>query len=183
MSNLDPNRMQTPTPRDHNVASMSEIMPFRSSSIKIWKSPLFLLALLAAIVTPFLFSLMGGVFDGQDDRVRMASMITAGIVAVFFLLMIIQLAVYLYVKPGRALWIYMIPFIVVCAILATPIAAPYFIFFRQILPGNIDPQQQLPFVQKFIGMLFAAGLMEELLKATPILIGAWLTISAMKSGK
>lgn len=181
MSDHNPNRMQTPTPRDHNVASMSEIMPFRSSRIKIWKSPLFMLALLAAVVTPLLFGLMGGALDGADVRTRMSSMITMGIIGVFFMLMLIQLMVYLYVKPGRSLGVYMITFVLVGAILATPLAIPYFVFFRQVLPGNIDPATPLPFVPKFIGMLFAAGLMEELLKATPILVGAWLGLAAAKT--
>jgi len=181
MSDQNPNRMQTPTPRDHDVASMSEIMPFRSSRIKIWKSPLFMLAALAALATPLMFSLMGGALDGQNVQTRMSSMITIGIIGVFFLLMVIQLAVYLYVKPGRALWIYLLTFVLAATILATPLAQPYFIFFRQILPGQIDPAQPYPFPTKFIKMFFAAGLMEELLKATPILIGAWLTIAASKS--
>ncbi len=181
MNGQRPDPMQTPTPRDYNVASVSEIMPFRSSRIKIWKSPLFLLAILAALVTPFLFSLMGGALEGPDVRTRMASMMLIGVVAVFFLLMVIQLLVYLYVKPGRSLWIYMLTFAAVAAILGTPLAAPYFIIFREILPGQIDLSQQYPFPIKFVKMLFAAGLMEELLKATPILIGAWLTLYAIKS--
>ena len=181
MSDHDPNRMQTPTPRDHNVASMSELMPFRSSKIKLWKSPLFMLTVLAAVATPFLFALVGGAMDGQNVQTRMASMTLTGIVGVFFLLMVIQLTVFLYVKPGRSLWIYMLTFVLVCAILFTPLAAPYFILFRQILPGNIDPNAQYDFITMFTKMLFAAGLMEELLKATPILIGAWLTYLAIKS--
>jgi RsiW-degrading membrane proteinase PrsW (M82 family) len=181
MSDQNPNRMQTPTPRDHGVASMSEMMPFRSSKIKIWKSPLFMLAVLAAVITPLLFNLMGGALDGQDVQTRMNSMITIGIIAVFFLLMVIQLTVYLYVKPGRSLFVYLLTFVVVATILGTPLGQPYFIFFRQILPGQIDPAQPYPFPIKFIKMFIAAGLLEELLKATPILIGAWLTLAAAKS--
>jgi len=181
MQNQTPDPMQTPTPRDYGVASASEIMPFRSSRIKIWKSPLFLIAILAALVTPLIFSLMAPALDGADARTRLGAMTLIGIVAVFFLLMLIQLMVYLYTKPGRQLGIYMIPFIIVAVLLATPLSAPYFIIFREILPGQIDPQQQYPFVEKFIKMFFAAGLMEELMKATPILLGAWLTTLAWKS--
>lgn len=177
----DFHNMQTPTPRDHNVASNSELMFFSSKQIKIWKSPLFLLTILAALITPLMFSLMISALDGPSVQVRMGSMITIGIVGVFFLLMIMQLTVYLYVKPGRMLWIYMLTFFLVGLILATPLSLPYFIFFREILPGKIDPAQNYDFVTQFIKMLFAAGLMEELLKATPILIGAWLTFMAVKT--
>lgn len=181
MQNQRPDPMQTPTPRDYGNASVSELMPFRSSRIKIWKSPLFLIAILAALVTPFIFGLMGPALEGADVRTRMSAMTLIGIVAVFFLLMVIQLTVYLYVKPGRQLWIYLVPFLIVGALLATPLSAPYFILFREILPGQIDPAQPYPFPVKFIKMFFAAGLMEELMKATPILVGAWLTIQASKS--
>ena len=181
MTNPNPDRMQAPTPRDHDVASLSEVMPFRSSKIKIWKSPLFLLAVLAALVTPFMFGLIGPAIEGGDVQTRMQALQLTGIVGVFFLLMIIQLMVFLYVKPGRSLWAYLLTFALVFLILITPLAAPYFIVFREILPGKIDPQQQYSFPVQFIKMLFAAGLMEELLKATPILIGAWLTIQASKS--
>jgi len=181
MSDHDPNRMQTPTPRDHDVASMSELMPFRSSKIKIWKSPLFLLALLAAVVTPMLFGLMIKALDGETVQLRMGSLIIIGAIGVFFLLMVIQLAVYLYVRPGRSLWVYMLTFLLVGIILASPLAIPYFVVFREILPGKIDPAQQYDFATQFIKMLFAAGLMEELLKATPILIGMWLTFQAIKT--
>jgi len=181
MQNQRPDPMQTPTPRDYGVASASELMPFRSSRIKIWKSPLFMIAILAALITPLIFGLMGPALEGADVRTRMSAMTLIGIVAVFFLLMVIQLTVYLYVKPGRQLWIYLIPFVVVAVLLATPLSAPFFIIFREILPGQIDPSQPYPFPIKFIKMFFAAGLMEELMKATPILIGAWLTMHAWKS--
>lgn len=181
MTDPNPDRMQTPTPRDHADASLSELMPFRSSKIRLWKSPLFLLTLLAAIVTPTLFFLLGRALGGETVGLRMGSLYLTGMIGVFFLLMLIQLAIFLYVKPGRSLWIYMLTAVLVAAILFTPLAAPFFIVFREILPGNIDPNAQYDFVTMFIKMLFAAGLMEELLKATPILIGAWLTWQAARS--
>lgn len=181
MQSQRPDQMQTPTPRDYGTASNSELMPFRSSRIKIWKSPLFMIAILAALVTPFLFGLMGPALEGSSVQTRMAAMTLIGIVAVFFLLMVIQLTVYLYVKPSRQLWIYLLTFVLVAALLASPLSLPYFILFREILPGQIDPAQPYPFPIKFMKMFFAAGLMEELLKATPILIGAWLTMQALKT--
>jgi RsiW-degrading membrane proteinase PrsW (M82 family) len=177
----DPHNMQTPTPRDHDDTKMSEIMPFRSSRIKLWKSPLFILALLAAVITPLMFGLMNGALSGPNVQTRMAAMYCTGIIGVFFILMIILLAVYLYVKPGRPLWHYLLTAVLVTVILSTPVSMPYFFVFRTILPGQIDPAQNYPFAIMFIKMLFAAGFMEELLKATPILIGLWLSLRAAKS--
>lgn len=182
MSDHNPHNMQTPTPRDHNLASNSEIMPFRSSKIKLWKSPLFIVAVLIALATPFLFVVGGNAAGAEDPRVRMAALIVSGIVGVFVLLMMIQLAAFLYAKPGRSFLIYMLSFAVVVAILFTPLSMPFFFIFREILPGNVDMSnpQQLTLMKVFVGMLFGAGMMEELLKATPILIGAYLVHMAVK---
>lgn len=180
MSDHNPHHMQTPTPRDHNVASNSEIMPFSSSKIKLWKSPLFIIAVLIAVATPFLFIVGGNAAGAEDPRVRMAALFVSGVVGVFVLLLMILLAAYLYAKPGRSFLIYMIPFVIVVAILFTPIAAPYFIIFREILPGNIDQQQNATLFHVFIGNLFGAGFMEEILKATPLLIGAYLAHLALR---
>lgn len=180
MSDHDPNRMQTPTPRDHGVASMSELMPFRSSRIKIWKSPLFLVAVVAALATPFLFGLMNVALSGETPQQQFGALIIVNIVAVFVLLLLIQTAFYLYVKPGRSILIYMIAFIIVAAMMVTPVIQGFIFVFRKILPGDIDLQQSYPFPTLFFKMFFAAGLMEELFKAVPILLGAWLTVQALK---
>ncbi len=61
------------------------------------------------------------------------------------------------------------------AILISPLL-PLFIFvFRDILPGSILTRgDNLGLMELFIGMFFGAGLMEELLKALPILGAYWL---------
>ena len=42
------------------------MVPFRSSKIKLWKSPLFLLAVLAAVLAPFMFALFNAVLTARD---------------------------------------------------------------------------------------------------------------------
>lgn len=180
MSDQNPNRMQTPTPRDHNVASMSEIMPFRSSKIKLWKSPLFMLAILAALITPLLFGLMGMALSGETVRDQMGALAAISTLAVFFLLMLMQTAFYLYVKPGRSILIYLLTFAIVVALFFTPVLQAFFFIFRKVLPGDVDLQAQYTFPVMFWKMLWGAGFMEELFKALPILLGAALTIYALK---
>lgn len=180
MSDQNPNRMQTPTPRDHNVASMSELMPFRSSKIKLWKSPLFMLAILAAVVTPLLFALMNMALAGETARDQMSALAAISTLAVFFLLMLMQTAFYLYVKPGRSILIYLLTFAIVVALFFTPVLQLFFFVFRKVLPGEIDLTQQHSFLVTFWKMLWGAGFMEELFKALPILLGAGLTIYALK---
>jgi RsiW-degrading membrane proteinase PrsW (M82 family) len=71
-------------------------------------------------------------------------------------------------------WVLAAPAIATVLILMSP-ALPAFIFvFRKILPGNVSPETQSNFVILFIGMFFGAGLMEELMKALPVLALYWL---------
>jgi len=174
----DPNKpTMPPIPRDHDAASFSEMVPFRSTKIKLFKSPLFLLAVLAAVATPFLFTLLDPALGAQDVRARMGLVMIINIVAVFFIVMLFQLLVFLYVRTDRSLWHYMVAFVGAAALIHFPVLSmPYMVLFRQILPGQYDPSAQYTFIQQFVIMFFAAGMLEELLKATPILIGAGLTL-------
>ncbi len=165
-------------PRDHDDASFSEMVPFRSKNIKIFKSPLFLLTVLLAIGVPFLFAMMGGVLGNPDPQQRFGALVTVNLVVCFFLVMMFQLMIFFYARTPRSIWTYMFPFAAVCVIMMTPLIMPYFFVFRSILPGNIGMGPNSNFITTFIGMFFGAGLMEELLKATPILFGAWWAIKA-----
>ncbi len=60
-------------------------------------------------------------------------------------------------------------------IIITPFSLPFFLVFRQILPG--DPSNVSGFIPTFIAMFFGAGLMEELLKAVPVFIALWMGLS------
>lgn len=165
-------------PRDHDEASFSELVPFRSKNIKIFKSPLFLLTILLAIGVPFLFAAMGGVLGNPDAQQRFGTLVTINLVICFFVVMLFQLMIFFYSRTSRPIWTYMFPFAAVCVIMMTPLITPYFFVFRTILPGNIGSGPNANFIMTFIGMFFGAGLMEELLKATPILFGAWWTLKA-----
>ncbi len=59
-------------------------------------------------------------------------------------------------------------------ILISPLLTLFIIFFREILPGTVpESDVNVSFLVLLINMFFGAGLMEELLKALPIL-GAYL---------
>jgi RsiW-degrading membrane proteinase PrsW (M82 family) len=49
----------------------------------------------------------------------------------------------------------------------------FIIFFRHILPGNINTSEK-DFSSLLVSMFFGAGMMEELLKAIPIFVALWL---------
>ena len=59
-------------------------------------------------------------------------------------------------------------------ILRSPILATFIVLFRQILPGRLPlPDESVSFFRLITGMFFGAGLMEELLKALPVLGAYW----------
>lgn len=54
-------------------------------------------------------------------------------------------------------------------ILVSPLSLLFIVVFRGILPGNVDPVSDGNFIGLLIAHFFGAGLMEELLKAVPVL--------------
>ncbi len=55
-------------------------------------------------------------------------------------------------------------------ILLSPLLSLFILIFRNILPGRLPlPEEEISFLQLLVTMFFGAGLMEELLKALPII--------------
>lgn len=59
-------------------------------------------------------------------------------------------------------------------LLISPVLKLFLLVFRTILPGAIPNDNSAGFLSTLIQMFFGAGLMEELLKAIPILLAYWL---------
>lgn len=59
-------------------------------------------------------------------------------------------------------------------LLVSPVLKLFLFVFRDILPGAIPDDNSAGFLPTLIQMFFGAGLMEELLKAIPILLAYWL---------
>jgi len=174
------NNMMPPVPRDHDEASFSEIVPIRSGKIKLWKSPLFIFGLVTAVVTVALFGLMRELLNSQTLREALPVFNQLSMVVTFYILLLTVVAILIYSRSDRRVWYLVFPALVLAAILMTPLGAPFFFFFRTILPGGSGMTGAKDFITVFIGMFFGAGLMEELMKAVPILIGAALTIWGAK---
>lgn len=172
-----------PVPRDYEDASFSEMVPFQSSKISIWRSPLTVVLGIAALITPFLLGTMQALLASQNNNERMGIFVLTTIIAVFFILMLMQIGIYFYSRPGRSVWPFMWPFAAVAIILSIPILSQlYFFVFRDILPGDVRSlRDDSGFFMTFIAMFFGAGLCEELMKATPILISAGITLHAQRS--
>ncbi len=67
------------------------------------------------------------------------------------------------------------------ALLSSPVLSGFLWFFREVLPGQLpEPGDRLPLISVFGRMFVGAGLMEELLKALPVL-GCGLIGLALRS--
>lgn len=176
----DPHRpFVPPVPRDHDDASFSEMVPFQSKKISLLKSPFFILLLLTGLVGTYMFTIIGGAAQGTPQA-RFETAVWFSKITIFTLVMVVLLLAYLYVRPGRSFFAYLFGFAAVVAIFFTPLLQLFFYVFRSVLPGDVASVGQSPtFVQMFVAMLFGAGLMEELLKAVPILICAALAFHGL----
>ena len=169
-------------PRDHDEASYSELVPFKSTKINLKKSPLMLFGIITAIIVPFLFGLMGQVLDGSDPAARQQAFMLQAIAAVFYILVIMLVALFVYSRSKRPFWHYGLVFVAVAVIVSTPLFSILVFPFRNIIPGIMQMGlSQTSVIQAFIGMFFIAGLAEEWVKAVPILGAAWLAFKVIKN--
>ncbi|NER39492.1 MAG: PrsW family intramembrane metalloprotease [Oscillatoria sp. SIO1A7] len=100
---------------------------------------------------------------------------TLGNAAQFNLLLGVYLAgaayyfVYQLCGKSKPWWWLMGVAIATIIILLSPLLPLFIVIFRQILPGRIVEGQTSNFAALLVGMFFGAGMMEELLKALPVL--------------
>jgi RsiW-degrading membrane proteinase PrsW (M82 family) len=143
-----------PTPNTGGP-SESEIIPFRSSKINILKSGILIPLGVTAAVCILLFSL--------SNFYQIMYVFSA------YLLFCIFYAAYVYSGIQKPVLIYIIPVAIVYFELTPSILGPLIYVFRTILPGATP--EHPAFLNTFVSMFFGAGLMEELMKAVPALIG------------
>lgn len=141
-------------PRDIGPSD-SEIIPLRSTKINILKSGILIPLGVTAAVCIVLFSL---------SNFFQIMYVFAG-----YLLFCIFYAAYVYSGIRKSVFIYLIPFAIVYIELTTSLLSTFIFVFRTILPGG-EPKSP-GFLTTFVSMFFGAGLMEELMKAMPALIG------------
>lgn len=167
-----------PVPRDHDDLTFSEMVPFRSTKIVFWKSPLFLLIVLSAIIAPYLFTLFGQIQTLQDPNAQLATGIRISTVALFFLTSVLAMIVYLYMRPGRPIWFYAGAYALLVGLMVTPILMmPFFYLFRTVW-GLESLMSSQSFIPALIGNFVGAGMMEELMKGVPALLCLVLTLRA-----
>lgn len=79
--------------------------------------------------------------------------------------------VYRLCGKSKPWWVLLACTIATASILVSPILPLFITIFREILPGDIPKDgEEISFISLLIRMFFGAGLMEELLKALPVLL-------------
>ncbi|MDB5589672.1 PrsW family glutamic-type intramembrane protease [Enterovirga sp.] len=149
--------------------SGTELMPFRSKKISILRSRALIPLVATGLTCVLLFTIMGSVKSGQDVMMYMNVLAT-------FLVFSMFAGLYFYMGERKNMLWYLVPF-AITAFQLWFLLQPYFFVFRKLLPGDIAATG---FVSAFIGMFFGAGLMEELLKAVPALLGLALALHLRK---
>lgn len=76
----------------------------------------------------------------------------------------------------KAWWIILLMAITTALLLISPFLDLYVFIFHRLLPGDLsDTNSQTNIFVLFVKMFFGAGLMEELVKATPIFVVYWIS--------
>ncbi len=74
-------------------------------------------------------------------------------------------------------WILAGSALMTAGLMLTPILGIFIWIFRDLLPGGIpEPDESVNLIMLMVQMFLGAGLMEELFKGIPILLGAWLGV-------
>lgn len=89
-----------------------------------------------------------------------------------YVLFLLFYTAYIFSGVQKNLAIYIFPCVIVYAEMTTSIATPFFYVFRTLLPGSASPDPT--FLDATATAFFGSGLMEELMKALPALIGLYL---------
>ena len=159
----DPTNLQAPIPRDQLGPTESELIPFKSTKINIWKSKALLPLILVALAVVALFATM----DTPLAFIKVFGWI--GVISIF-------LGIYFYAGIQKQWWWYFVPALIAWILLQYAFDL-YALFFRHVLPGNVSAVADNPnFIPNFIAYFFGAGMCEEGLKATPALIALALTL-------
>lgn len=160
--------MLPPVPRDQGGPSESELIPFKSTKINIWKSKALVPMMLFGLAAVALFTAMGNIKDAESAFVSMRIFGVVGVSGIF-------LGIYYYSGERKSWWWYLIPAVMIYLGFTFGVFDYYYLLFHKILPGDVDAlKNNSSFIPNFIAYFFGAGLNEELYKATPGLIAFFL---------
>ncbi|ALF52582.1 hypothetical protein ACX27_06545 [Nostoc piscinale CENA21] len=147
--------------------SFTQLFPIISTGKDLTRKAYLVPGILTVVFVVLMFATVG---RPQANQVIVASYI--GFVVYYF--------VYQLCGKSKPWWVLIGTALTTALILLSPILDLFIFIFRVVLPGNLAAAQDATITELFIRMFFGAGLMEELLKALPIL-GAYFIGSKLPS--
>jgi RsiW-degrading membrane proteinase PrsW (M82 family) len=149
-------------PTSTDGVTLSQLFPIVSTGISRHSRDYWLPGLLTVAAVMLMFLAVG---NSLLFNLLLASYLSGG--AYYF--------VYRLCDKPKPWWLLVGVALFTALILASPVLNLFIVVFRGILPGDIpDASTSGNFVQVLVQMFFGAGLMEELLKALPILLCWWI---------
>jgi RsiW-degrading membrane proteinase PrsW (M82 family) len=150
--------------RSPDMASKSQLFPVLSKGNELTKKAF----LIPVIVTVgFVSSMFATIGKTQEFQILIATYLALG--AYYF--------IYLLCGKKKPWWILLGSAFFTIIVLITPLLHVFIFVFRVILPGGgSNPpaeSESTSIIALFIHMLFGAGLMEELIKALPVIALSW----------
>jgi RsiW-degrading membrane proteinase PrsW (M82 family) len=162
-----PAGIQPRSPIQRDSVSFTQLFPIISTGKDLTKKAY----LIPGILTVVFVVLMFGTVGSEANQVIVATYIAFA--AYYF--------VYQLCGKPKPWWVLVAMALSTILILHSPLLDFLIFIFRKVLPGSLPlPQQSITFTELFVRMFFGAGLMEELLKALPVL-GAYFIGNSLPS--
>jgi RsiW-degrading membrane proteinase PrsW (M82 family) len=168
VTSLPPAGYQTTNIPDSSV-SFTQLFPIISTGKDLTRKAYLIPGVLTVVFVVLMFATVG---DPQANQVVVGSYIAFA--AYYF--------IYQLCGKRKPWWVLMGSGLTTMLILLSPLTDFFIFFFREVLPGSLPANQQesITFTELLIRYFFGAGLMEELLKALPIL-GAYAISKGLSS--
>jgi len=168
-ANLLPALGSQTSARQHSQSSYSQVGPEAATFTQLLPivstgRALVNKAYLLPILTTVVFVVM--MFTTIGDPEQFNRLLAAYLALASYYIVVYQLC-----GKHKPWWVLFGAGLMMIAILNSPVLGLAIAIFRELLPGQpIEPGQSINFISLFIRMWFGAGLMEELLKAIPVLM-------------
>ncbi len=152
----------------HDSVSFTQLFPIISTGKDLTRKAYLVPGILTVIFVVLMFGTVG---NPQANQVIVGSYIASA--AYYF--------VYQLCGKQKPWWILIAMALSTMLILLSPLLDFFIFVFRVVLPGNLpSSQESITFTELLVRMLFGAGLMEEFLKAVPVL-GAYFIGNSLPS--
>lgn len=144
-------------PNPPDTISFTQLFPIISTGKDLTSKAYLVPGILTVVFVVLMFATVG---QPQANQVIVATYIAFA--AYYFIYQLCG-------KP-KPWWVLLASALATAVILLTPLLDLFILVFRVILPGSLpSDQESITFTELLVRMFFGAGLMEELLKAMPVL--------------